>query len=139
VTTFVPARIVPASGAVWIRHPATITVALFVAAVGLRVWTPSDDASSTICFVRRCTGTSCPGCGLTRALAYLVRGDVGAMWLMHPLAPLIALDAIVAAGLVWVARSIAIKPQWIAIWAAVHVPLLIGVWLVRALGDTLPA
>jgi len=139
MTTFVPERVLPRSAVVWVRNPTAITMALIVAAVGLRLWTPSDDASSTVCFVRRCTGTSCPGCGLTRALAYLMRGDISSMWHMHPLAPLFALDAIVAVALVWVARSFAVKPKWIAVWAALHVPLLLGVWFVRALSGTLPA
>ena len=28
---------------------------------------------------------------------------------------------------------------WVTVWVALHVPLLVGVWLLRALGGTLPA
>lgn len=139
MTTLAPVRFRRQPIAVWIRHPAAITAALVVAAVGLRVWAPSDDGANTVCFVRRCTGTACPGCGLTRAMSYLVRGDLSAMWQMHPLAPLFAVDALVIAGLVWLARSVKVRPRWLALWAALHVPLLLGVWIFRALTGALPA
>lgn len=123
----------------WLHRPGAVTVALIAVAIGLRVWVPSDDSTSAVCFLRRCTGTACPGCGLTRALAYLVRGDLGSMWAMHPLAPLFAVDAVAIAGLVWLTRSgRALTPRWIALWAGAHVPLLLGVWVWRAVGGTLP-
>lgn len=122
-----------------VQRPGAVTLVLIAATVGLRVWVPSDDSTSAVCFVRRCTGTACPGCGLTRALAFLVRGDLASMWAMHPLAPLFAIDAVAVAALLWVARSgRALKPHWIALWAGIHVPLLLGIWMWRAVIGTLP-
>lgn len=46
------------------------------------------------------TGFECPGCGLSRALAWLVRGQLGsalaANWLIAPLAIVSAQHAVVA-------------------------------------------
>lgn len=128
------------SFALWLRRPGVITATLLVAAVGLRLWTPSDDSASGVCLFRRCTGTACPGCGLTRALAYLLRGDLAAMWAMHPLAPLFAVDALAVAVLVWIGRAgrRPLRAQWVALWAGAHLPLLLGVWLWRSLGGLLP-
>ena len=126
--------------ALWLRRPGVIIAAMLVAAVGLRVWTPSDDSASAVCVFRRCTGSACPGCGLTRGLAYLLRGDLAAMWAMHPLAPLFAVDALAIAALVWLGRSgrRPLSPQWVAVWAGLHIPLLLGVWIWRGLSGALP-
>ncbi|CAN5770811.1 hypothetical protein BH23ACT5_BH23ACT5_02720 [soil metagenome] len=45
---------------------------------------PTDDGS-TICPFALTTGVACPGCGLTRAAAWLVRGDLGSALSYHPL------------------------------------------------------
>lgn len=45
---------------------------------------------STLCPVAALTGTPCPGCGMTRAVVALARGDLSAAWRWHPLAPLVA-------------------------------------------------
>ncbi len=124
----------------WAFHPIVAIAALAIVALGLRMWTPSDDPANTVCFVRRCTGYACPGCGLTRALAYLVRGDFVAMWAMHPLAPLVVVDAVAAVVLMWAIRSnrFTLKPNHLAIVASVHVVLLIGVWAARSAVGALP-
>lgn len=47
-------------------------------------------------------GIPCPGCGTTRALALLVRGDVPASVRMHPLAvPMLVAAAALALATVW--------------------------------------
>lgn len=38
----------------------------------------------TICWFRMTTGLPCPGCGLTRSVALLMHGHVGASLAMHP-------------------------------------------------------
>lgn len=129
-------------GGALLRNPVFVTIVAALAAFGLRLWTIPDDLAGTpgICFVRTCTGTACPGCGLTRAVAYLLRGDLTAMWAMHPLAPLFVADAVAIVVLVWTTRRgrFALRPTHVALWAGVHVPLLIGVWGVRGLLGTLP-
>ena len=130
-------------GGALLRNPVFVTVVAALAAVGLRLWTIPEEAGGSpgICVVRTCTGTACPGCGLTRAVAYLLRGDLAAMWAMHPLAPLFVADAIAILALVWAARRgwFALRPTHVALWAGTHVPLLIGVWGIRGLLGTLPA
>lgn len=42
------------------------------------------------CAVRQATGIPCPGCGLSRALAALARGDVERALVLHAFAPLFA-------------------------------------------------
>jgi hypothetical protein len=36
------------------------------------------------CFSKRIFGVECPGCGIQRALAFLVQGDFGAAFHMYP-------------------------------------------------------
>ncbi len=50
-----------------------------------RVWT---------CAFRETTGLPCPGCGMTRALSALCRGQFTASWALHPFAPGIALGGV---------------------------------------------
>ncbi|MFO7548846.1 MAG: DUF2752 domain-containing protein, partial [Acidimicrobiia bacterium] len=71
---------------------------VFAPAMGLvllAVWNPAE-SGPTVCLFARCTGMACPGCGATRGVAALVRGDWAAAWSAHPLAGLLALQALVA-------------------------------------------
>jgi hypothetical protein len=135
-------RIARPSGGTLIGNPAIITIAAALTVVGLRLWTipEATDGTPGVCFVRTCTGTACPGCGLTRAVAYLLRGDLAAMWAMHPLAPLFVADAVAIVFLVWATRRgwFSLRPTHVAVWAGIHVPLLLGVWVIRLSLDTLP-
>jgi hypothetical protein len=47
------------------------------------------------CLVLAATGVPCPGCGMTRAAASLLRGEWTAMWRFHPLAPFVTVQAVV--------------------------------------------
>jgi len=106
----------------------------------LLAWTPTDDGP-TICPFALLTGLACPGCGMTRALAYLVRGDLGQAIDYHPLSLVLALAG--AVGIVWLAG----KQKWdwpapslkvvnLALMAAGV--LLMGVWFTRIATGTLP-
>ena len=122
--------------------PRIVTALLALAALGLRVWTPTDDGATTVCVFRRCTSTACPGCGLTRGIAHVVRGDFAAAWHNHPLAILITVEAVVAAALFWFTSRGRIRFDWLrlgTLWLAAHIPLLIGVWAVRIVTGTLPS
>lgn len=61
----------------------------------LTAWTPSGDPRHGICLYRRLLDLPCPGCGLTRGLAHLAKGEWLAALELHPLAPLVALDGLV--------------------------------------------
>lgn len=56
---------------------------------GLVLW-PVEDGP-TLCPFALLTGVACPGCGLTRAGAALIRGDALAAWELHPLIGVVAL------------------------------------------------
>jgi len=106
----------------------------------LAVFTPSDDGP-TICPIALFTGTPCPGCGMTRAASYLVRGDLGAALTLHPLVVLIAAQA--AGAWVWflLRRTGRVRPMTprtlnvILIGTAVA---LLAVWGIRYAAGTLP-
>ncbi|HTF56499.1 MAG TPA: DUF2752 domain-containing protein [Planctomycetota bacterium] len=55
-----------------------------------------------MCALKAATGYSCPGCGMTRGLAALARGELAASVTYHAFAPLVALGALGA----WVALGI---------------------------------
>jgi len=106
----------------------------------LAMWTPSDDGL-TFCPFALATGTACPGCGMSRALAWLVRGDLVTSVRYHPLAPLLAAMAVIA--FVW--RIGQVKMGWRAPPAALINTALIGfgvmlmvVWAIRMASGTLP-
>lgn len=101
---------------------------------------PVDDGP-TLCPFALATGTACPGCGMTRALAHLVRGDAGAALDYHPLAPLILVLAF--AGWGWgVLRSrgmVRRLPPAVGTGSILlTASLLLAVWLVRLVSGSLP-
>ena len=51
------------------------------------------------CGFRHLLGAPCPGCGMTRSLVALCRGDAAASWRFHPLGPPLAAAALLAIGL----------------------------------------
>ncbi|HEX6299186.1 MAG TPA: DUF2752 domain-containing protein [Acidimicrobiia bacterium] len=114
--------------------PMAVIVALALA--------PAAEDGPTICPVALCTGTACPGCGMTRAASRLLRGDVGAALSFHPLIPLIALLAV--AGWTWfvLVRAGKIEPpdrglvNGVLVLTAIA---LVAVWIVRLVTGTLPA
>lgn len=61
----------------------------------------------TVCAFRRITGIPCPGCGLTRAMAALARGELLLALHFHPFAPLVLAEA----AALWAAVGNAIARQ----------------------------
>lgn len=117
---------------VWMLGPLALVFLLW--------WTPTDQGP-TICPFALLTGHACPGCGMTRAMAYLVRGDFDQALLYHPLAPVLALMGI--AGLVWwIGRRRgnwpALSVKTINVALSIAGVLLLGVWLTRIATGTLP-
>lgn len=54
-----------------------------------------------ICPLKAATGLPCPGCGLTRASIWLVKGDIGAALKLHAFAPVAIIGiALVLSGAV---------------------------------------
>lgn len=112
-----------------------------VAAVGLfTMLSPSDDGV-TLCPFALVTGTACPGCGLTRALAWLARGDLGRSFGYHPMALPVMVVA-VGAGVSYAGRRWRRwKPPSPLLANSVLIALgamLVVVWVVRFLSGDLP-
>jgi hypothetical protein len=114
--------------------PLAAIVALFLA--------PAAEEGPTICPIALCTGTACPGCGMTRAASRLLRGDLGAALTFHPLIPLMALLAV--AGWTWfvLVRAGKVEPpdrglvNGVLVMTAIA---LVAVWIARLVTGTLPA
>lgn len=93
------------------------------------------------CLFFRLTELSCPGCGFSRALAALARGDFAAAWALHPLAPLALLEvAVLILGASWAASrgrpwawgSLLPRLVW------VNFLVFVAVWTLRWTSGTLP-
>lgn len=117
-----------------------IIAAPFIGVLLLAIVTPSEDGP-TICPFALCTGTACPGCGMTRAAASLVKGDFSGALTYHPLVLLVGLQLL--AGWAWflLRRSGRVQPlsnrslNVILIGTGLA---LVGVWVARLLIGSLP-
>lgn len=105
------------------------------------LWTPPAGVEHSICFFRRMTGVSCPGCGMTRALALLAKGELAAGFRMHPLAPVLAIEGF-ALWLLWgfaAGRGKSLAPaRWPLPLAVAHAGAFVLVWIGRLVSRTLP-
>ncbi len=117
-----------------------IILAPFLGVAALAVANPSDDGP-TFCPFALCTGTACPGCGMTRAASRLLHGDVHAALVYHPLVPLVAAQLLGAWIWYMLRRSGRVGPisnrglNLVLIATAVA---LVAVWALRLALGTLP-
>jgi hypothetical protein len=120
--------------AVWLGGAiVAAAVAAWLAALG-----PGE---TTICLLRNWTGIPCPGCGVTRSIAALVRGDWAEAFSLHPLAPFAVTEAVV----VWVAWGFSLfrrgrgLDEWrLAQLLLANLAAFVVVWIVRAVTGRLP-
>ncbi|HTQ80023.1 MAG TPA: DUF2752 domain-containing protein [Thermoanaerobaculia bacterium] len=130
--------------------------------VGLAVlhfWTPSEDPRDSVCLFRRFLGLPCPGCGMTRALAHLAKGEWRAALLAHPFAPVLAGELLLA-WLTWGAtligfaefasngwkagkverwlESVRLAPLLLAPLLLANAALLTALWMGRLASGALP-
>ena len=96
--------------------PAVISVAVFILMSKLTGYG---------CPIRRVTGFSCPGCGMTRAYIALLSGDIRGAFYYHPL----FLLPIPAAALIIAEKKI--PPRAYNISMAVIASLFIAVYIIR--------
>lgn len=107
---------------------------------GLALLGPVEDGP-TICPFALSTGMACPGCGMTRAVSYLVRGDLGTAMGYHPLAPLVVVASLTGWAWFLLRRSGRVQPlpsRWVITALVGGGVMLLGVWVARALMGTLP-
>lgn len=66
-----------------------------------------------LCPFRRITGVWCPGCGMTRAFAWMAHGDLHESLRYHPVAPLLLVEAVFGAAFLWYRhRALRQDPSW---------------------------
>lgn len=124
--------------AVW--RTRALYAAPFIAALFLMIWAPSEDGP-TVCPFALATGTACPGCGMTRAVGFLARGNLSAALTYHPLAMLVAIQGIAGWAWLMLRRSNRVKPMPTRIVNAILIGTavsLLAVWGLRAVAGTLP-
>lgn len=112
-----------------------------LAVIGLLATIRPGDDGVTVCPFALFTGMACPGCGMTRAASYLIRGDISTALGYHPLVPLIAILSL--GGWAWylLRRSGRVQPlptRWVNTVLIVTGIMLLGVWAARLLNGTLP-
>jgi hypothetical protein len=78
-----------------------VVAAIFLAAGAVQVGLTLFHLPGWPCAFRATTGKPCPGCGMSRALAALVRGDWSAAFFLHAFAPLF-----VAAGVLLLVAAV---------------------------------
>lgn len=76
-------------------------LALSAAFALLAVWRPSDNGLP-VCAFKLGTGVACPGCGMTRAVAALLKGDPARSVTYHAFAPVI----VIGGALTWLALAL---------------------------------
>jgi hypothetical protein len=120
------------------------TIAAFPAAIasvvgGVFVITASGDDGFVVCPFRRCTGGYCPGCGGTRALHRLGRGDVVGAWQHHPWVVLLAVQAVIVAAVLLFAAAWRARLRKLLLPVAVaNTVLAIGIWVIRLQSGSIP-
>jgi hypothetical protein len=120
------------------------TIAAFPAAIasvvgGVLVITASSDDGFVICPFRRCTGGYCPGCGGTRALHRLGRGDVVGAWQHHPWAVLLAVQAVIIGVVLLFAAAWRDRLRQLLLPVAVaNTILALGIWILRLQAGSVP-
>lgn len=109
--------------------------------IGLLLAVSPDSEGPTFCPFALCTGTACPGCGMTRAGSALLRGDVSGALTLHPLVFLIGLQLAVGWGYYVLRRSGRARPlstRTLNATLIATVLALVIVWAIRLLTGTLP-
>ena len=95
----------------------------------------ADD--QTPCGIANLTGWPCPGCGLTRALYELMRGDLAAAHRQHPLVLLLLGEGLVVSVMLATRRPP--SKRTVVLVLGTTVLLLLVVWVLRLATGTAPA
>jgi len=95
-----------------------------------------SDGGPVLCPFRKCTGAYCPGCGGTRAVARLLRGDLVGAWHQHPYVVLLAVQSVVFGGAWFTAPGQRLMRRfWLPVLVT-NVAMITVIWMFRlAIGD----
>jgi uncharacterized protein DUF2752 len=103
---------------------------------------PLTGGGFVVCAFKRTTGISCPGCGMTRAMAALARGDLWAALQLHPFAPLLLVESVwlwLAGARSLLRRGVLDLPskliERLIVWQGAA---LLVLWIARLATGTLP-
>lgn len=112
-----------------------------LAIIGALALTQGIEDGPTICPFALGTGMACPGCGMTRAASWMLRGDLSSAVAYHPLVPAIALLA--AGGWIWIMlrKTGRVQPMSNRLLNGVLIATLVAllaVWVVRLISGSLP-
>ncbi len=112
----------------------TIAVATALASAAA---TSDTESGVTICIFRRCTGGYCPGCGGSRSVMALLRGDLAHAWTLHPWVPLLVAQLIVC---VVVMLWVGIEPlrKFVVPVLVANLALGLTIWTIRLTTDVIP-
>lgn len=118
---------------VWWAH-AMVAGVLFGAVV-LVVWPPGRYGFYPACPVREMSGVLCPGCGGTRAVAALLRGNLGEALRQNGLVVVLLPAAVWPAGRWYLGVLRGMEAVGVPRWAVVSVGVLAGLFgLLRNVG-----
>ena len=121
------------------HQPRPISLVMAAATVGLGALSiPLSDLGRTFCPFAVLTGTACPGCGLTRSIASLVRGDLSGSLAMHPFGILLAFQGIVFMALEIAGFRFSSRKWRIPLVLAVNLVGLLALWILRWSNGALP-
>lgn len=130
-------RWLPASAKRWVpasaRRAYLVSVGAAAALGGIYHLDP-EASGPILCPYRALTGLPCPGCGLTRATHYLLRGDLATAWAYNPLL-FLAMPLALAFALAPLAVSEPEATRWRTRlgWLALGLTLAFWVWRNTAL------
>lgn len=125
------------------RGRAAAFAALSAGFVLAALWRPSD-SGLPLCFFRFSTGLACPGCGMTRSLAAVGRGEWRVAVRYHAFGPLVAaglgaLWAAIGAGLVTGRDFLPeMTGRRASVLVVVFLVAFLGYWLVRVVTRAAP-
>jgi hypothetical protein len=120
----------------------TVWLGAAIAAAAVALWLATlGPGETTICLLRNWTGVPCPGCGVTRSIAALIRGDYAEAFSLHPLAPIAAAEAAV----VWAGWGFSLfrhrrglDESRLALLLLANVAAFVALWIMRLVNGTLP-
>ncbi len=131
----------PEQGSAQMGAKRVLPAAALAGACALAALSPvGDDEGQVLCPYRLATGGWCPGCGCTRALSAVVRGDVNMSLALNPWTLVLLAQAVVLAG--WFAALPDRASQW---WSrndtkllAVNLVVGVSIWVTRLALDDIP-